>query len=176
MTKIERERCPDCKVELPKLSADAPTHRYLGASASCWALFSNIHNAGEPPIAPHPLMSLFIDAYAAQHHGVPSPQAINSVAVHLLTLHAVLTQQLDVSQALWVRRRALENKATGKHERFHWLTPPDFAGCVTVLDIANAPTPEGRAETAVSYIHQVYERWAKEHSPTLTQWYQQYVH
>ncbi len=175
MKKTDLEHCPDCKVTLPRLPADAPTHRYLGASASCWALFSNMHSGGEPPIAPHRLTPLLIDAYAAQHHGTPSPQAINSVAVHLLALHAVFTQGQDVAQALWVRRRALENKATGKHKRFHWLTPPEFAGCVTILDIANAPTPAARANVAATYIQQVYEKWAAPHAPTLAQWYRQYV-
>ena len=84
------ERCPDCGAVLPVL--DGPTHRYLGASPACWATFSALNNAGDPPLAPGHLIPLITDAYAVQHPGVPSPQAIQSVAVHLLAM----THDLDL--------------------------------------------------------------------------------
>src|SRR5262245_54728453 len=82
-------------------------HRYIGASAGCWALFSwSVANGGTdvnelveqsripdssvslPAHNDAPLIeSLWGDAYGVQHHGGNSPQAIQSVAVHLLDLH-----------------------------------------------------------------------------------------
>lgn len=68
MQAVRFETCLDCRVVLPKF--DGPVHRYLGASPSCWAMFSALSGAGEPPIAPGPLNALLVDAYAAQHPGV----------------------------------------------------------------------------------------------------------
>ncbi|MEM7117531.1 MAG: DUF5946 family protein [Chloroflexota bacterium] len=175
MTNPQLERCPDCRALLPKLALDAPTHRYMGGSASCWALFANMNNAGEPPIAPNRLTPLLTDAYAAQHFGKPSPQAINSVAIHLLALNVVFTHGFDPAKAQWVRLRAIQNKATPRHERFHWLTPPDFTDCLTVADIAAEPTAEERGEKTAVYVKQVYTHWAELHHDTLAQWYNTYI-
>jgi hypothetical protein len=68
--------------------SDGPTHRYISASPACWAICTTF-GAGEPPVAPSPLRELLVDAYAP-HPGVPSDQAIQSVAVHLITLYGVL--------------------------------------------------------------------------------------
>ncbi len=107
-TKIER--CPGCCAGLPPL--DGPTHRYIGASPACWAIFANLFNAGEPPLAPGPLNGLIGDAYAAQYPGTPSEQAIQSVAVHLLALYGVLNlgnvpgeAQVTVTATQLYRRR-----------------------------------------------------------------------
>ncbi|MCA9961009.1 MAG: hypothetical protein KC443_18340, partial [Anaerolineales bacterium] len=82
------EPCPDCHALLPP--SGGAGHRYIGASPACWDIFAALANAGEPPLAPHPWNGLLLDAYTTQHPGVPSPQAIQSVAVHLLALHGVL--------------------------------------------------------------------------------------
>ena len=50
---------------------------------------------------------LLADAYAAQHPGVPGPQAIQSVAIHLLVLEGVFNRGVAPENAQWVRRRAL---------------------------------------------------------------------
>ena len=175
MTPVEFECCSDCKAELPKLADNAPTHRYLGSSASCWALFTNMNNAGEPPIAPNRLTPLLTDAYAAQHFGKPSPQAINSVAVHLLALHAVFKHEFNPAKVQWVRLRALQNKTTPRHERFHWLTPPDFTDCLTVADIAAAATAEARGAKTAVFVQQVYTYWSDLHHQVLAQWYETYI-
>ena len=98
------ESCPNCRALLEPF--DGPTHRYLGASAACWALYSAL-NVGEPPVTSTPYNALMVDAYAAQHYGEPSPQAIQSVAVHLLALYGVLEQGQSVEQAIWLRTRPL---------------------------------------------------------------------
>lgn len=173
MTHSHLERCPDCGVELPKL--DGPTHDYVGASPACWALFANLVNAGEPALAPAPLNALIFDAYIAQHHGVPSPQAIQSVAVHLLPLYGVFVQNLSTERVLWIRQRALRPQRGSKHGRFHWLTPPDFAGCPTIADIAHAPTPAARSVVAQQYVAQVWARWSQLHLAIIAEWYNKYV-
>ena len=171
------ERCPDCFVQLPKLSEDAPRHRYLGGSASCWNLFTSMHNGGEPPIGQGRLNHFFIDAYCVQHHGLPSLQSIQSVAVHGLPLYCQfeLGEALSAERAIWMRQRATFDKHGNKHRRFTWLTPPDQTGCLTISDIAQRPTPEARAEQLQVYIAQVWEVWRADHLDTFARWYEEFV-
>jgi len=169
----EYESCPGCDATLPKVNG--PTHRYIGASPACWAIYTALANAGEPPVAPTAAMALMVDAYAAQHPGTPSPQAIQSVAVHLLVLYGVFVRGGDPGTALWIRRRALRVQNGRKHGRFQWLTPPAFAGSLTVADIAQAPTPPARAGLAGRYVEGVWVRWSASHAATVATWYDEFV-
>lgn len=173
MSDVLLEICPDCGIELPAI--DGPTHRYLGGSASCWDRFSRLLNGGDPPLAPAPTNGLLIDAYAAQHHGVPSPQAINSVAVHLLALYGVLEKGVPVGRAVWLRQRFLVTGKKGKHERFHWLTPPAGNKSQTILDMISAPTPQERTEHVARYVNTIWQVWAPDHRSTLEAWYAEYL-
>lgn len=89
------------------LPHDGPTHAYIGAHPGCWALYSAVIATGAPgdllrssrvdarPVTTLPsrdLARLLVDGYAAQHHGVPSPQAIQSVAVDLLALYGIMAR------------------------------------------------------------------------------------
>ena len=173
---MSNEICPDCGVSLPQGNEGGPAHSYIGASASCWQLFSYLLHAGEPPVAPGPFNSLLVDAYCVQHHGNPSPQAINSVAVHALVLYGVLTAGTAPSKALWIRQRALRDGfSKGKPDRFVWLTPPDSTQMLTIADIVNAPTPLARSEQLQSYVQSVWAAWSAHHDRILAQWYAQYV-
>lgn len=165
--------CPNCHALLPL--SDGPTHRYIGASAACWAIYTNLNNGGEPPLAPNPYNALLVDAYAAQHYGVPSDQAIQSVAVHLLTLYGVLVRGVSPDKALWLRQRALREQKSSKRGRYHWLTPPSFAGCVTVADIVREPTLTARSHKVKEYVEQVWAIWSKPHLPIIIHWYDAYI-
>ncbi|MDT8306831.1 MAG: DUF5946 family protein, partial [Anaerolineae bacterium] len=142
MQTTDVEVCPDCGSRLPRF--DGPTHRYVGASPACWALFANLVNAADPPLAPASLNGLITDAYMAQHPGTRSPQAIQSVAVHLLALYGILVRGVAPGNAQWIRQRALRKGRTAKHDRFAWLAPPPLAGSLTLADIARAATPGAR--------------------------------
>jgi len=173
MTHTLLEPCPGCGALLPP--NNGPTHRYLGASAACWALYSALTGAGEPPLAANPLKVLLVDAYAAQHPGTPSDQATQSVAVHLLALYGVLVRRMPPEKALWIRQRAVRLQGQPKHNRFVWLTPPSFSGSLTIADIVEAPTPSARSERVVAYIHCVWEIWATDHTGTIARWYDLFV-
>ena len=172
MSPSDFEPCPNCGALLPVM--DSPTHRYIGASPACWAIYSAL-NAGEPPIAPTPYNALLVDAYAAQHYGVPSPQAIQSVAVHLITMYGILEQGQSIERAIWLRTRPLRDGKTAKQSRFHWLTPPIFAGSLTVADIVQAPTPAARAVVVTQYVESVWSIWALEQRATVAEWYARFV-
>lgn len=162
--------CPDCGAELPFF--DGPTHRYIGASAACWNLFTQLNNAGTPPLAPGRYNSLLVDAYAAQHYGVPSPQAIQSVAVHLLALHGVLEGKADPADVLDIRIRALHGN---KKDRFTWLTPPDMTQALTIAQIVQAPTAEERTQLVEQYAKSVYALWSENHYHTIVSWYTRFI-
>lgn len=169
------EKCPDCRAKLPKPTYGGQPHPYIGASASCWTLFSYLWNAGEPPLAPFAIQPLILDAYCVQHHGNPSPQAIQSVAIHALTLYSVLSQDVDPSQTRWVRDRLLREMKIPRHERFEWLAPPPFEQCLTIAEIVQEPTPERRSESAQAYIQEVWTLWQQHHDGMLAHWYKRYV-
>lgn len=166
------EPCPGCGAMLPPL--DGPTHRYIGASPACWALYTAL-GVGEPPLAPAPMNGLLVDAYAAQHPGTPSPQAIQSVAVHLLTLHGVFAGGVGVERALWLRLEALHERSGSRRGRFSWLEPPDFTGSLNVAGIVREPTPEARAAAVARYVESVYRAWADAYGATVAAWYETFV-
>lgn len=173
---IQAEICPDCGIALPPAAENTAVHRYIGASPSCWQRFSTLLNAGEPPMGNGRLNPLLLDAYCVQHHGAPSPQAINSVAVHALVLHGVLAAGVPPDSALWIRRRALRDDAPrSKHARFHWLTPPDAGQMLTIGAILNAPTPAARSAQLQAYVQSVWQAWSAPHGATLANWYAAYV-
>ncbi len=171
MTQLEP--CPDCRALLP--ASDGPTHRYIGASAACWALYTALHNGGEPPLLPSATNTLLVDAYAAQHPGTPSAQAIQSVAVHLLALYGVLERGMDPQRALWIRQQALSERRQPKLHRFEWLAPPDFAGTITIAGIVQQPTPAARTAYVRRYLDSVWGVWSAAHRNTVAAWYDRFI-
>jgi hypothetical protein len=167
----ETEICPGCRAVLPH--NDGPTHRYIGASPACWALYSALNY--DTPLAPTANNALIVDAYAAQHPGVPSDQSINSVAVHLITLYGILERGEPVEKALWMRQQAVSERNGPKRGRFHWLTPPDFRGSITIAEIVSQPTPEQRTALAVQYVMNIWQLWSQEYLSVVADWYGKYV-
>jgi hypothetical protein len=135
--------CPGCGALFSPY--DGPRHRYIGASAGCWAVFnwsvisrdpdatdlvsrSRIPNtvASIPPSSgPASLETLFGDAYGVQHHGEDSSQAIQSVAAHLLNLHGMIGGHTTAHG--WALARALRVRGV-----FHKLEPPALGSALTI--------------------------------------------
>jgi hypothetical protein len=165
---------------------DGPTHRYVGASAACWALFHWSVLIGDPNATdllprsriPEPPVDaparddasvgvLFGDAYGVQHHGGESAQAIQSVAVHLLDLHAMVTRR--TTQPGWAIGRALRKRGV-----FHKLSPPPLGSALTIRHLfpgGGVLAPVTRSQ----YVLSVYEAWMSLHHSTVEQWYERYV-
>jgi hypothetical protein len=179
------EPCPGCGVFFPEV--EGPTHRYMGASAGCWALFTTTNarlpaeayvlaGSSVPPGAAGPsstpgtaLEPLFVDAYAVQHHGDRSAQAIQSVAIHLMTLHGVLARGVDVGNAQWIRLR------TGRDRNlFEKLEPPPLGSALTIRHLfpgGGVTTPCERGD----YIVSVYEAWMNVHRALVEDCYGRFV-
>jgi hypothetical protein len=85
MTNSNLVRCPGCGAWVPDL--DGPTHEYMLSAPGCWALFNEVA-VQQYEIASFDLRRLAVDAYAVQHPGTADRRAVQSVAVHLISLSA----------------------------------------------------------------------------------------
>jgi hypothetical protein len=68
--------------------------------------------------------SLWGDAHGVQHHGGNSPQAVQSVAVHLLDLHGIISGK--TTRPGWAIERALRLRGV-----FRKLSPPTLGSALT---------------------------------------------
>ncbi len=145
---------------------DGPTHRYLGASAACWALYGRLmaREFNDPAYAPIHQMST--DTYAVQHPGVPERRTIQSVALHLMTLCLAFGEE----------RRSLDGPRLHKRmvarAPFHWLEPPRPNGRVTVADVLRAEGPAEHRTLVAAWARDVWDAWAPHH-PTVLTWIEQ---
>jgi Family of unknown function (DUF5946) len=171
------ETCVGCGAILPVL--EGPVHRYMTSSPACWETFNSL-NDPERPLEFAPFNALTVDAYAVQHPGVPSSQqAINSVAVHLMTLHGILEKNFKPDQAMWLRQRPSQSLgrpgSVDRHSRFHWLTPPSFANCLTVADVAVGKTPHERSRLVEAWVRDVWKVWSEIHGDQVATWFERFV-
>ncbi|MGB1251021.1 MAG: DUF5946 family protein [Candidatus Promineifilaceae bacterium] len=163
------EICPDCGVELPQ--STGAHHPYIGASASCWTLYANNFLAGQPIVTDTAYGITIHDAYCVQHHGLSADKrAVQSVAVHLVTLYAVL--KLGQTNTYWVRNRLLRGN---RHNRFTWLTPPETNKQVTILPIVEAQSLHEQTKRLEHYVKSIADNWLPLHEETVVHWYEKFV-
>ena len=143
--------CPGCGAAFELRTG--PTHAYIGASAGCWALYTEI-------LASPRNLELLVDAYAVQHHGDSSPQAVQSVGIHLMALHGILERKMPDERALWIRRRALRTKGV-----FSKLEPPPVGRSLTLVS----------APDLSEYVRSVSDVWHERHASTIAVWFDRYV-
>lgn len=157
----ERSPCPSCKGLFEPI--DGPTHRYMESSPGCWDAFSQIlaREYADPEFWPAHRLS--VDTYAIQHPGKTSPQAIQSVAVHLIGLYAVFELKKPHSVAAKMIKKAAESLT------FAWLPPPEDLGSITVAHVLPARTPEQHCYTVRCWAECAWEAW-KAHHPQVRQW------
>lgn len=155
--------CIGCGVRVPDVAG--PTHRYLGASPGCFALAGEVFEKEYADYALYaPVHRLAVDAYAAQHPGVPSPQAIKSVGVHLIRLHLMLERGLRHEKA-----NAAMKWASRLKRDFVWLEPPASLGGLTVLHVHAARNPAEHLERVREWAGSVWEAWSPHHE-TVRRW------
>ena len=149
--RTNEEQCPGCGAVVT-VSAGA-AHRYIGAAPACWQLYTEILGSARNT-------ALLIDAYAVQHHGDDSAQAVQSVGIHLMTLHGILQRGMAVERALWIRRRALRQKGV-----FTRLAPPPVGLALTIHDAADLDV----------YVRSVSDVWHGKHGITIATWFDRHV-
>ena len=162
MSAHDLERC-ECGLELPRADAPLPTHDYLGATASCWALYNELHAKqyeGFGALTPIRV----IDAYAVQHHGKPERRAIQSVNAHLVALYLQLEIGYTGAQVNVPLQRVLKLA-----NEFEWLEPPTPNGTLTIADVLTAVTPQEQANAIENYARDIWRAW-QVHRVTVVKW------
>lgn len=139
---------------------DGPTYRYPdAASPGCWAVYGEVLAREYGEFRYPSAHRLAVDAYAVQHPGRPTPQTVQSVTVHLISLCAVLERGYDVSRATELMRRAIARYKG----RFVWLERPASLGSVTVLDVAQATSLAEHVRCVEGWARVAWTAWSAHH-------------
>ena len=149
-------QCLGCGALVPDI--DGPTHEYMLSAPGCWATFNEVA-VQQYEIASFDLRRLAVDAYAVQHPGTTDRRAIQSVAVHLISLHFVLERGLTPTEATDKMRHALTVKS-----RFVWLQPPSSMGEITVVDLVNVTEPAEHEVMVNHWARSAWEAWCAHHA------------
>jgi hypothetical protein len=152
------ERCPDCGIQLP--AQTIPRHPYLGASASCWALYTEVlAREYSEPLLMKSVHRLTVDAYCAQHPGKAERRTIQSVWVHLGGLYLTLERGLAHDFA-----RRIIGAMTREASALAWLIPPPKLGDCTVVRVAKAQSNAEHEEAVRLWALDVWGAWKPHHS------------
>ena len=154
--------CPGCGVLLP--DKEGPTHRYMESSPACWEAFGEVLAREYSDSAYFEVHRLTVDAYAVQHPGQSSPQAINSVAHHLIRLYYLVERGLDPRRANDLMLHTVNLK-----QNYFWLEPPESLGEVTVVDVQAAETVEAHKRAVRDWAVAVWKAWEPHHE-TIRKW------
>jgi hypothetical protein len=153
---IEQSACPGCGVRLPAI--EGPVHRYMHSSPACWHAFGIVLAREYEDRAYFAVHNLTVDAYAVQHPGDASPQALQSVGLHLMRLHLQLELGVAPAQVLALTREAVKDKG-----RFARLSRPGFMGDVTVVDVVAARNAAEHGQAVHAWAHAAWQAWAHHH-------------
>lgn len=158
---VGRMACVGCGALFP--DTDGPTHRYMESSPGCWACFGEVLAREYSDYRYARVHRLTVDAYAVQHPGRPSPQSVQSVALHLMSLCAILEEDVEHRTAT-----AMLKRASAQKDLFHWLEPPSSTGRVTVLDVRRASDPDEHAAVVREWAESAWSAWSHHHASVRT--------
>lgn len=138
---------------------EGPTHRYMDSSPGCWACYGEVLALEYSDFRYQRVHRLTVDSHAVQHPGTPSPQSIQSVALHLMSLCAVLEGGVDMARATQIISQAAK-----KRERFEWLSPPSPRGEMTVADVYRASGPDEHVRRVREWAQAAWSAWSDHHA------------
>jgi hypothetical protein len=153
--------CPGCGLVLPV--REGSTHAYVGSSPACWALYGEVLAREYNDASYRRVHQLTVDTYAVQHPGVSERRAIQSVAVHLMTLCLVLEDGVDPREGPALHKRFV------KRPFFDWLEPPRPNGRLTIADVLEARTAPDHERKVGEWARDVWAAWAPHHA-TVRAW------
>ncbi len=137
----------------------------MESSPACWAVYGEILAREYSDLGYAAIHRLTVDTYAVQHPGRPSPQSIQSVAVHLISLHLVLERGYAMPRMPAVLTQA----AVWGKKRFVWLDPPPSRGEITVADVQQAKTVEEHVSRVRAWAESAWKAWGGHHG-TIRNW------
>lgn len=152
-----QETCPGCGLTLPCCGGES--HAYIGASPSCWNLYGDLlaREFGDPAFMR--MHRLTVDAYCAQHPGVPERRSIQSISVHLVGLHLSLDRDLESDFV----RRVIGVAADTLSSRLVWFDPPETFGGSTLRDVLAAMSAEEHRDLVTDWAKSVWDSWRAAH-------------
>ncbi|MEO5720368.1 MAG: DUF5946 family protein [Chthoniobacterales bacterium] len=151
-----RVRCVGCGGMFPEIAG--PTHRYMESSPGCWAAYGEVIARQYTDVNYAAAGQLIVDAYAVQHPGRPSPQSIQSVALHLIGLCLVLERGVSARATTAMIQTAAKDK-----QKFVWLTPPPSMGPLTVVEVAAATSAVEHVARVRAWAASAWEAWKQHH-------------
>ena len=160
---VTQELCPGCGVQLPKVTG--PTHRYMTSSPSCWRHYGELLAAQYQEPERMSFHQLVVDAYAVQHPGQTrdDPRAVQSVAIHLMTLCLFLERGADPALGTRLHKHMVDRPV------FHWLDPPSTRGQLTVADVATGPDAAAARSLTYAWAADAWAAWGSHHK-TVRRW------
>lgn len=138
------------------LPAEAgPAHPYMLGSAACWRGYGELLAAQYSDPERMRFHQLVVDAYAAQHPGDDDPRAIQSVAIHLMTLALFLDRGVDPALGTQLHMQMVTRPT------FHRLHRPDEAseGTLTFQHVPLDGDVALARERAYEWARSVWDSW-----------------
>jgi len=145
--------CVGCGGLFPDV--EGSTHRYMESSPGCWLMYGEVLAREYSDPAYGEVNRLSVDAYAVQHPGQPSPQSIQSVALHLIRLCLLLERGLEIERANEAMIKAVEARS-----KFIWLTPPTKRGILTVADVHRAGNAQEHLRLVREWAESAWTAWS----------------
>lgn len=151
----DRQVCPGCGSDLP--AVDGPLHAYMTSSPACWAAFGQVMAREYADRSLMAIHRLSVDAWAVQHPGDGSRQAVQSVGLHLARLMVQIEGGLSGEAAntamLGFARRKAELPPL----------PPRAAYAVTVADVLHAVDPVAHQAAVRRWADSAWAAWSDQH-------------
>lgn len=136
----------------------------MESSAACWAAYGEVLAREYSDVPFGSRHQLTVDSYAVQHPGHESPQSIQSVGLHLISLCLQLEQGADS-----IRARKILQRSKSFVEKLAWLEPPPDKGSVTVADVLRTQNAQDHVETVELWSRSAWNAWSVHH-PTVLRW------
>jgi hypothetical protein len=155
------EKCIGCGGEFePEIG---PVHAYMESSPACWAAFGRILAAEYSNSELMPVHRLSVDAFAVQHPGSGSRQAIQSVGLHLARLYFQLERNPSDEDAKDFMLRVSARKA----ELPRLEAPESFE--ITTAQVASLAGTAEHKSAVERWARSAWQSWAHAHD-FIRQW------
>lgn len=139
------------------MACDGPVHDYMDSSPACWRAFCEVLAAEYAAPELQPVHRLSVDAYAVQHPGGDSRQAIQSVGLHLARLYIQLEHPRPPYETNDFMRRFASRKTTLER-----LKPPQRFS-ITVADVAPFAGTRQHESKVRDWAHAAWSDWRVAH-------------
>ncbi len=162
MSAIPTLPCPGCGAHFAE--TDGPVHAYMTSSPACWAAYGAVLAREYSDAVYADVHRLGVDAYAVQHPGGRSRQAIQSVGLHLVRLCLFLERNLTAADA----NAAMLRAGKAKHEHV-WLERPASLGAITVANVLAAEGVDAHNAMVRAWAESAWAAWYAHH-PIVRRW------